>query len=55
MVCYCMGAIRLNGNVWIILPLPPVSVSYESVIVHTAGLGEYLYGAKLFPCTHMFI
>jgi len=31
--CYCMGAIRLNGNVWIICLYAQVRVSCESMTV----------------------
>jgi hypothetical protein len=51
-----MGAIRLNGNVWINCIYVSVSVSCESMIGHTSDLGECLYDAGVFTCyTHVYM
>ena len=52
--CYCMGAIRLNGNVWINCLYASVSVRSESMIGHTAGLEKCLSNAEILTCyTHV--
>jgi hypothetical protein len=53
--CYCMGAIRLNDNVWINCLYASISVSCESMIGHTAGLGSDYMVLDYLHVTHMFI
>jgi hypothetical protein len=56
MVCYCMSAIRLSGNVWINCLYASVSGSCESMIGYTADLGKCLYDAELWTCyTHVYM
>jgi hypothetical protein len=51
-----MGAIRLNGNVWINCLYASVSVGCESMIGHTTSLRECLYDARVFTCyTHVYM
>jgi hypothetical protein len=48
--CYCISAIRLGGNDWIICLYASVSESCESMIGHTTDLGKCLYDADLYTC-----
>jgi hypothetical protein len=49
-VCYCMSAIHLSGNVWILCLYASVSESCESMVGYTTVLGKCLYDARLFTC-----
>jgi hypothetical protein len=54
--CYCMSAIRLSDNEWIICLYASVSGSCESMIGCTADLGKCLYDTKLSTCyTHVYM
>jgi hypothetical protein len=54
--CYCMSAIRLNGDVWIICLYASISGSCESMIGCTADLGNCLYDVGVFTCyTHVYM
>jgi hypothetical protein len=49
-VCYCISAIRLSGNVWIVCLYASVSMSCENMIGYTSNLGKCLYDARVFTC-----
>jgi len=52
----CMDAIRLNGNVWIILPLRQGKCELGEHDRTTACLGKCLFGAEIFTCyTHVYM